>query len=163
MSTFCPFSPLFMIKVWFSISQKTLLCLALNSLSAPNWEPLFVGSRLGLNPQLNVSVSFGAERVMGPIRSRYGIGSRPFRLGAVPVRYRTGGGSNSGPNELRPPLPWRGRARHSLPNAFWFAFGPEWALAPSSLWLARSPFAANRVFVPFGASIGLGGSSLPNG
>ena len=163
MSRFCPFSPLFMIKEWISISQKPLLYLALISRSAPNWEPLFAGSRLGLDPHLIASVSFGAERVMGPIRSRYCIGTRPPRLGTVPVRCRTGGGSNSGPNELWPPLPCRGRAPHSLTNVFWFTFGLEWALAPSALWLARSPFAADRVFFPFGSSIGLGGSSLPNG
>ena len=133
MSRFCPFSPLFMNRVWFSISLKHLFCLAFYSRSAPNLDPLFAGSHLGLDSYLNASVSFGAERVMEPICSRYGIGSRPIRLGAVPVRCRTGGGSYSGPNELRPPSPWRGRAPRSLPNVFWFAFGPEWALAPSTL------------------------------
>ena len=105
MSRFCPFSPLFMIKVWFSISQKPLFCLPFYSGSAPNWDPLFAGSHLGLDPYLNALVSFGAERVMEPIRSRCGIGSRPLRLGVVPVRCQTGGRSYSGPNELRPPSP----------------------------------------------------------
>ena len=133
MSRFCPFSPLFMIKEWISISQRPLLCLALNLCLAPNWEPLFAGSRHGLDPHLIASVSFGVERVMGPIRSRYGIGTHPFRLDAVHVRCRMGRGSNSGPNDLRPPSPWHGRAPRSLPNVFWFAFGPKWALAPSAL------------------------------